>query len=374
MPKVRPATDPLSYHGATGQFYVTRAGKRTYLGADRTAAIEKYHRLALGLPEQVAPTPPASITAKELASRFLEVQRANWRNDAVTLQAYRNWLRRFLRDHRGLRAADLTVEMFAAWKLSLRRRGYAAVSINHYLKSVRAIYTFAEDEGLLERVPRLKRVKNEPMPSPMERPRILFTPQQIRRLIDAADLQLRVMVLLGLNCGFGPKDLQDLRWKHIAGQRVTLPRSKTGIAQTFLLWPETQAAIETLREERAKLIERLARRGRTRSDDGRVFMTKYWRPWNKDAVSQQFSKLCAKVGVPCHGFYRLRHGASTAMSVVAMPHVQRKFMRHSQLQQQVTYTHMPDDEVDAAILRAREKLLGGATECQENDPGQADVA
>lgn len=46
------------------------------------------------------------------------------------------------------------------------------------------------------------------------------------------------------------------------------------------------------------------------------------------------------------------------MSLVATPHVHRKFMRHSQLQQQVTYTHTPDIEVDKAIIKAKEKLLG----------------
>ena len=46
------------------------------------------------------------------------------------------------------------------------------------------------------------------------------------------------------------------------------------------------------------------------------------------------------------------------MSLVATPHVHREFMRHSQLQQQVTYTHSPDAEVDKAITKAKEKLLG----------------
>lgn len=41
------------------------------------------------------------------------------------------------------------------------------------------------------------------------------------------------------------------------------------------------------------------------------------------------------------------------MSLVATPHVHRKFMRHSQLQQQVTYTHTPDSEVDLAVMNLR---------------------
>lgn len=33
-------------------------------------------------------------------------------------------------------------------------------------------------------------------------------------------------------------------------------------------------------------------------------------------------------------------------------------MRHKQLQQQVTYTHTPDVEVDKAVMKARLKLIG----------------
>ncbi len=65
MPRSRPSTDPISFHKPTGQFYVTRGGTRVYLGTDHDAAIERYHRLALGLddaPQQVA-TGPLTIGA-----------------------------------------------------------------------------------------------------------------------------------------------------------------------------------------------------------------------------------------------------------------------------------------------------------------------
>jgi len=92
--------------------------------------------------------------------------------------------------------------------------------------------------------------------------------------------------------GFGPKDLQDLSWDDIDGDRVTLPRSKTGVSQTVLLWPETQTALGELRRSRADCIARLKKRGRERADGGHVFVTKYWRPWNKDVVAEEFRKLC----------------------------------------------------------------------------------
>jgi len=343
MPRSRPASNPISYHKHTKQYYVTRGGRRIYLGSDKEQALEKYHRLGLGLQltvvEEAAPN--HLISAKELANRFIAAQRANWRNPEATLKCYKGWLGRFLRDHPKLMASDLTVEAFANWKLSLKERGYSAESINHYLSAVRAMYVFAEETDLIQKAPKLRRVKNETRPKP-----------------GKADLQMKTMILLALNCGFGPKDVRDLTWEHIDGERVTLPRSKTGVCQTYLLWTEIRTLLAEIRQERLELAVRMAKRKALRSDNGHVFVTRFWRPWSKDAVAEQFRKLCKKAGVPCYGFYRLRHCASTAMSMVATPHVQRKFMRHSRLQQQVTYTHTPDSEVDSAVMRAREKLLG----------------
>jgi integrase len=266
--------------------------------------------------------------------------------------------------------------MFAAWKMSLRKQDYSPESINHYLSAVRSMFVFAEETGAIVKSPKLRRVKNESTQKAGSAEKPLYCPEQISSLLEQADVQLRVMLLLGLNCGFGPKDLQDLTWDHILEDRITLPRSKTGVTQTFLLWPETRQALENIRKERAAVIERLEKRGRERSDEGHIFVTRFWKLWNKDSIAEQFRKLCDKSGVPCFGIYRLRHCASTAMSLVATPHVHRRFMRHAQLQQQVTYTHIPDGEVDIAVMKTKERLLGknNTTSGQEKSPEQVEIA
>jgi len=374
MPRSRKASDPISFHAWTGQYYTTRGGKRIYLGSDRDEALKRFYRLALGHHPAALQEVADPITCKDLANRFLSAQEANWRNPGSTGYCYKDWLHHFLADHSGLRAAEFTVEMFASWKLLLRRRKYSAKSINHYLGVVRSMFKFGEDTGLIVRAPRLNRVKMEPDGPRHAVPKALYTSAQVQALLGAADPQMKAMLLLSINCGFGPKDVHDLTWSHFEGNHVTLARSKTGVGQTFMLWPETLAALAAVRSERSARLAQAVDRGREFSDAGRVFMTKYWRPWNKDAISEQFRKLCIKSGVPCYGFYRLRHGASTAVSLVASPHVQRKFMRHAQLQQQVTYTHTPDAEVDSAVMAARTKLLGPAIANRESDHGQAGVA
>jgi len=359
MSRSRPASNPISYHKHTKQYYITRGGRRIYLGTDREGALRKYYEFGLGIQlpkkEGVITVP---ITIKELANRFMAAQMANWRNRQETLKSYKHWLGRFIRDHQGARAHGYTVEQFAHWKLSLKKRGYAPETINHFLSAVRAIFKFAEEAGLLDGSPNLRRVKNERTPKAGSREKPIYSFEHLRDLLTNADIQLKAMILLALNCGFGPKDLHDLLRDDIEGQRVTLPRSKTGVCQTYLLWPETCELLDRIKQERQDRIKRLAKRGRVRSDNGHVFVTRFWKAWSKDAIAEQFRKLCKKAGVPCYGFYRLRHCASTAMSLVATPHVHRKFLRHSQLQQQVTYTHTPDAEVDKAVLKAKEKLLG----------------
>jgi len=95
------------------------------------------------------------------ANRFIASQQANWRNPEETLKCYKSWLGRFIEDHKRLVAVDFTVKQFADWKISLKKRGYSAESIKHYLSAVRAVFAFAEETGLIEKGPKLKRVKNE---------------------------------------------------------------------------------------------------------------------------------------------------------------------------------------------------------------------
>jgi integrase len=377
MSRSRPASNPISYHKHTKQYYITRGGKRIYLGSDKNQALTKYHQLGLNIGiVQRELVQPVNITIKNLANRFLAAQQANWQNPNTTLKCYKNWLGRFIMDHPHLRIADFTVEKFAAWKLSLKERGYSPESINHYLGAVRAMFIFAEESEIVDKAPKLKRIKNETRPKAGSTKKPLYTLDELNKLLKKADLQLKTMIMLALNCGFGPKDIRDLTWDHIDDERVTLPRSKTGICQTYLLWPETKKLLEDIRKQRVVLVERMAQRKVHRSDHGHIFVTRFWRPWNKDAVAEQFRKLCKKAKVPCYGFYRLRHCASTAMSLVATPHVHRKFMRHSQLQQQVTYTHTPDVEVDKAIMKAKEKLFGKnqAISNEERNQEQEQVA
>jgi hypothetical protein len=76
MSRSRPASNPVSFHKHTKQYYITRGGRRIYLGSEKEKALKKYHCLGLGFePIQQEPTPlPLEITTKDLANRFIAAQ------------------------------------------------------------------------------------------------------------------------------------------------------------------------------------------------------------------------------------------------------------------------------------------------------------
>ena len=84
----------------------------------------------------------------------------------------------------------------------------------------------------------------------------LFTPEEIRTLLNGkgtkhgkgskrgAGVQLKAMVLLGINCGLGNSDCANLPTTalDLATGWLDFPRPKTGIGRRCPLWPETVAA------------------------------------------------------------------------------------------------------------------------------------
>jgi integrase len=136
----------------------------------------------------------------------------------------------------------------------------------------------------------------------------LFTAEEVRRLIDAADGPMKAMLLLGINCGFGNSDVGNLPLAalDLDGVWVTFPRPKTAAPRRCSLWPET---VQALRDA-------LAKRPTPKSDEDAqlVFITKYGLSWSKDTSDNPVSKEVSKLLKALHingrnglGYYTLRH-------------------------------------------------------------------
>jgi integrase len=92
----------------------------------------------------------------------------------------------------------------------------------------------------------------------------LFSAEEVRRLVNGrlvvgergpellrAGVQLRAMILLGVNCGFGNADCGTLPLSAVDLETgwIDYARPKTGIARRCPFWPET---VEALKEALAK--------------------------------------------------------------------------------------------------------------------------
>lgn len=198
------------------------------------------------------------------------------------------------------------------------------VATGNVLRHVRGILKWAYDHDLTERP--LKVGKALALPSQKvlraERqskgPR-MFDAAELRTIIAAADVRLKPLVLLGINCGFGQSDCARLTFRCIdldAGWH-TFPRPKTAIERRCPLWPETLEAIK------AYLAVRKPPHDRKLQD--RVFLTRLRDEWVRveqkadgrvvpvDSVGLVFGKVLRELGLkrPGVNFYALRHTFET---------------------------------------------------------------
>jgi integrase len=192
------------------------------------------------------------------------------------------------------------------------------------------VFKYGTDNGLIENVIRFGSEFRKPDKAVLRRHQAkngvkLLEADQLRRLVDSADMQVRAMILLGINAGFGNHDVATLLLSALDLERgwLNFPRPKTGIDRRCPLWPETVAALR----------EAIGERTVPRRDEavGLVFINSRGSPWvvtteksRTDNIGVQFGNLMKQLGLHREGigFYTLLHvfrtGADAARDPVAI--------------------------------------------------------
>lgn len=195
-----------------------------------------------------------------------------------------------------------------------------------------------------------------------------------RRIVDAAGVPIKAMILLALNGGLGNSDIGHLPLSAIDLERgwIHYPRPKTGVDRRFPLWPETVAALKAAINERPIPKET--------KHEKLAFITKYGQSWIKEGevsdgengdhviksrsanpISFEFRKLlrAANVHRDGIGFYTLRHVFETiageSKDQVAVDHV----MGHAREDMASVYRErISDERLKAAVSAVRKWLFG----------------
>jgi integrase len=309
---------PLFPHAA-GVWAKKIRGKLYYFGpwADPDGALKKYQEQADALHAGRTPRPdPAAVTVKDVCNAFYDAKEAQMNNGELsprTFDGYQTACKCLLdAAGKGRLMADLGPDDFARLRNKLAKR-YGPHGLGTAIQCIRCICKFAFDAGLvptpLRYGPGFKRPSKKTLRlhKAAQGPK-LFTAEEIRSLIGAAGVQLKAMLLLGINAGFGNADCGRLPQSalDLDGGWANYPRPKTGIDRRAPLWPET---VQALREALAGRLE-----PKNAEHACLVFVTSKGLSWAKDTNDCPIAKETAKLlkalkinGRKGLGFYTLRH-------------------------------------------------------------------
>jgi integrase len=234
----------------------------------------------------------------------------------------------------------------------------SANTINSRIAAIKAMYNWAMDNEVITNVPNLKAVKKI---TRIKTEKLTFTTEQIGNILKLADVQLRAMILLGLNCGFGCTDCAEIKWENLDLQnsRVVFPRGKTGISRNLSLWPETVNALKSMPEKGEFVFytpkgNPWVRTIEATDDDG---LKKYS---TDNALSKKFSKLLKKAVITVEkgtGFYTLRRTAATLAARSGDAFAVQKLLGHADLKMASVYVQDVSEQTDRVTNNTRKLII-----------------
>jgi integrase len=390
--KSRKSSNVLRVHTGSGQWAKKIKGKLIYFGSvkqdpEGVVALQRYaHELPYWKRGEVPPTrgavvnpAVASITLRELCNQFLSVQEDRQTVGELSPRSFRDYYRACERliDHfgRGQVVTDLRPQQFTDYRLKVIAKtkdgeDASPASIKGAVILVRAIFKFAAK--LVGQPIDLGDYFKPPKKTHFRRHRAAvgsrdFTADEVRRILGAADVQLKAMTLLALNCGYGNSDCAELTKSAIKGDWVEFARVKTGIERRCPLWPETVEAVKAAIASRPNVDDS--------AHSDRIFITRCGVPWVRtqpkkrktkttadetagvpmaivDSISCEFRKLLDRLGINgSRNFYALRHTLQTQADESRDFIAVRKIMGHASNDIADAYRERVSDERLKAVVQ-----------------------
>jgi integrase len=145
---------------------------------------------------------------------------------------------------------DLAAEDFRHLRTQISKT-WGPVALANEIQRVRSVFKFGFDEGLIDKPIRYGQAFDKPNKLVMRRNRAergkrMFERDELAQALTCASVNMKAMILLGINAALGNTDLALLPIKAINLKTGWLDylRAKTAIALRIPLWPETIEAIK----------------------------------------------------------------------------------------------------------------------------------
>ncbi len=326
---------PLTPNG-NGQWSKKIKGKVYYFGpwSDPEGALQHFLEVRDDLYAGRKPRTTEGFTLGDLCNHFVAAKKRQQDVGEITLRTYHDYHctceRLVASIDRNRLVEDLDVEDFGQLRQKLSEV-LGLVSLGNEISRIRVVFNFAFNDGHIDRPVRFGTLFKRPTKQVLRRERKrkglrMFEADEIRKMLEAAEGQVKAMLLLGINCGFGNHDCASLSQAALDLDRawINYPRPKTGIDRRVPLWPETVAALRECLKSRPQ--------PRDQADERLVFVTKYGQRWVRatlstksppskespgklvatDAIAQEIRKLLKQLELKDgRNFYALRHTFET---------------------------------------------------------------
>jgi integrase len=244
------------------------------------------------------------------------------KKDALTLKLFREAIGDC--DIRTITSAK--IDQFANVCLT---RGAKPVTVNGYLRHLKAALSYAADNELIPKRPKVKMVKVN-RESVAER---ILSPETLQNIIKTATPDFGRYLTVLLWTGGRRREILGLTWQAIDFTRksVLLTQTKGHKDRRVPLLPEAISALEPIKK-----------------DIGRVFPN-----WHPDTASKWFHALALQCGAEAR-LHDLRHSCAFYLLKSGVPiQVVKEILGHANLSTTMIYSHVVDDLLTAEMAKMK---------------------
>jgi integrase len=330
--KGKPKDSPLWLHKASGNWARKIRGRVFYFGRDYDEALKKWaiqkDRLLAGLPVVEDRSP----TLGELANVFIDALKQRAITDQLS-DAYITIVQDRLKKIIAVAGRDARLQNYSVMQWDeLRNKLFrnfdgsqaAPNTAAHRIECLRILLKWSNERELVSikvpssfKKPQKKSIREHRL---AKKDSLWVSREDIRKLIQHADVHFKPVILLGLNCGLGTTDIARLTRDDVdttgADPWLSVSRKKTGTMRHLWLWPETIEAIRAYQEIRPAFALRV-------SDSDRLLLTVQRQPWidsSGNRVAAAFRRLRVAAGIQSRiSHYSLRRALLTAIINLGYP-------------------------------------------------------